>query len=121
MLERENESVRLNLTWATCSVNPIAAMLWLPVSGDHSISPAVEVTENSPGILRSKSRASPGVAAMTTILIADDHDVVRFGLQALLSERAGWEVVGEAANGKEAVAQAIKTKPDVASQTHKRW
>jgi len=51
---------------------------------------------------------------VTTILIADDHDVVRFGLRALLSERPGWEVVAEAADGKEAVAQAIKTTPDVA-------
>ena len=51
---------------------------------------------------------------MTTILIADDHDVVRFGLRTLLSERPGWEVVAEAADGKEAVAQAIKTTPDVA-------
>jgi DNA-binding NarL/FixJ family response regulator len=51
---------------------------------------------------------------VTTILIADDHDVVRFGLRTLLSERPGWEVVAEAADGKEAVAQAIKTTPDVA-------
>ena len=51
---------------------------------------------------------------MTTILIADNHEVVRFGLQALLSERPDWEVVAEAADGKEAVAQAIKTTPDVA-------
>ena len=51
---------------------------------------------------------------MTTILIADDHEVVRFGLRALLSERPDWEVVAEAADGKEAVAQAIKTTPDVA-------
>jgi DNA-binding NarL/FixJ family response regulator len=51
---------------------------------------------------------------MTTILIADDHDVVRFGLQVLLSEQPGWEVVAEAGDGKEAVAQALKTKPDVA-------
>ena len=54
------------------------------------------------------------VAVMTTILIADDHDVVRFGLQVLLSEQPGWEVVAEAGDGKEAVAQALKTKPDVA-------
>ena len=51
---------------------------------------------------------------MTTILIADDHDVVRFGLQAFLREQPGWDVVAEAADGKEAVAQAIKTTPDVA-------
>jgi len=51
---------------------------------------------------------------VTTILIADDHAVVRFGLRAFLRERPGWEVVAEAADGKEAVAQAIKTTPDVA-------
>ena len=51
---------------------------------------------------------------MTTILIADNHEVVRCGLQALLAERPDWEVVAEAADGKEAVAQATKTTPDVA-------
>ena len=51
---------------------------------------------------------------MTTILIADNHEVVRCGLQALLAERPDWEVVAEAADGKEAVAQASKTTPNVA-------
>ena len=51
---------------------------------------------------------------MTTILVADNHEVVRCGVQALLAQRADWEVVAEAADGKEAVAQAIKTTPDVA-------
>jgi DNA-binding NarL/FixJ family response regulator len=51
---------------------------------------------------------------MTTILIADDHDVVRSGLRALLSERRHWQVVAEAADGKEAVAQALATAPNVA-------
>jgi DNA-binding NarL/FixJ family response regulator len=51
---------------------------------------------------------------MTGILIADNHEVVRCGLQALLAERPDWEVVAEAADGKEAVAEATKTKPDVA-------
>ena len=51
---------------------------------------------------------------MTKILIADDHDVVRSGLRALLSEQPNWQVVGEAADGKEAVAQVLKTAPDVA-------
>ena len=51
---------------------------------------------------------------MTTILIADDHDVVRSGLRALLSEQPDWQVVAEAADGKEAVAQVLKTAPDVA-------
>ena len=51
---------------------------------------------------------------MTTILLADNHEVVRCGVHALLAERPDWEVVAEAADGKEAVAQAIKTTPDVA-------
>jgi DNA-binding NarL/FixJ family response regulator len=59
------------------------------------------------------TRKRPGVG-MTKILIADDHEVVRAGLRALLSEQPDWQVVAEAADGKEAVAQALKTAPDVA-------
>jgi DNA-binding NarL/FixJ family response regulator len=51
---------------------------------------------------------------MVRILIADDHEVVRSGLRALLCEREGWQIVAEAADGKEAVAQALATLPDVA-------
>src|SRR4030095_5498486 len=51
---------------------------------------------------------------MTTILIADDHEVVRSGLRGLLSDRKDWQVVAEAADGKEAVAQALATAPNVA-------
>jgi DNA-binding NarL/FixJ family response regulator len=48
------------------------------------------------------------------ILIADDHAVVRAGLRALLESRSGWDVCGEAADGREAVEKATKLKPDVA-------
>jgi DNA-binding NarL/FixJ family response regulator len=51
--------------------------------------------------------------AMTRILIADDHDVVRSGVRAILETQEGWEVVGEAADGKEAVDKALATRPDV--------
>ncbi|MCX6545494.1 MAG: response regulator transcription factor [Acidobacteria bacterium] len=47
------------------------------------------------------------------ILIADDHDVVREGLKALLAARADFKVCGEAATGREAVAQALTLKPHV--------
>ena len=47
------------------------------------------------------------------ILIADDHDVVRAGLRQLLLERKGWEVCGEATTGRQTVAMAVDTKPDV--------
>jgi len=48
------------------------------------------------------------------ILIADDHGLVRRGARALLQSRRGWRVVGEAANGREAVERAKELKPDVA-------
>jgi DNA-binding NarL/FixJ family response regulator len=51
---------------------------------------------------------------VTRILIADDHEVVRSGLKAVLEARPGWEVVAEVGDGKEAIAKAIETKPDVA-------
>ena len=46
------------------------------------------------------------------ILLADDHEVVRAGLRALLEEQTGWEVVAEAADGRDAVEKASKLKPD---------
>lgn len=51
---------------------------------------------------------------MIRILLADDHDVVRRGLSALLANRPDWQVVGEAQNGREAVSLAVKLKPNVA-------
>jgi DNA-binding NarL/FixJ family response regulator len=48
------------------------------------------------------------------ILIADDHGLVRRGARAILHSRPGWRVVGEAANGREAVEKAIELRPHVA-------
>ncbi len=48
------------------------------------------------------------------ILIADDHDIVREGLRALILSQAGWSVCGEAATGREAVSLALRHKPDIA-------
>ena len=48
------------------------------------------------------------------ILIADDHDIVRAGVRLLIEKQPGWEVCGEAADGREAVALAEKYQPDVA-------
>jgi DNA-binding NarL/FixJ family response regulator len=47
------------------------------------------------------------------ILIADDHDLMRRGVKALLQSRAGWEICGEAHTGREAVSKAEELKPDV--------
>jgi DNA-binding NarL/FixJ family response regulator len=51
---------------------------------------------------------------MLRILLADDHDVVRRGLRDQLSAHEGWEICGEAADGRQAVKLASKLAPDVA-------
>jgi DNA-binding NarL/FixJ family response regulator len=48
-----------------------------------------------------------------TIIVADDHVVIRRGLRTLLEERKGWKVVAEAANGREAVEKAARLRPDL--------
>lgn len=47
------------------------------------------------------------------ILIADDHEVVRQGLRAVVNSHSGWEVCGEATDGWDAVAKAAELRPDV--------
>ena len=47
------------------------------------------------------------------LLVVDDHPVVRMGLVAMLSEHEDFEVVGEAADGAEAVVLAARLRPDV--------
>ena len=50
---------------------------------------------------------------MTSVLVADDQDLVRVGLRTILERREGIEVLGEAANGREAVREARRLRPDV--------
>lgn len=47
------------------------------------------------------------------ILVADDHDVVRQGVRALLHQQPGWNVAWEAATGREAVTVAKRERPDI--------
>src|SRR3989440_2927685 len=47
------------------------------------------------------------------IFVADDHEVVRRGICALLTSHAGWDVCGEAGNGHEAVDNVAHLKPDI--------
>src|SRR5262245_43027685 len=47
------------------------------------------------------------------ILIADDHDIVRRGLRPIIESQPGWEICGEARNGREAVNLAESLAPDV--------
>ena len=50
---------------------------------------------------------------MKRIVIADDHEVVRSGLRAILETHPDWTVSGEATNGEQAVALALETRADV--------
>jgi DNA-binding NarL/FixJ family response regulator len=49
-----------------------------------------------------------------SILIADDHAVVRAGLRTLLESRPRWQVCAEASDGRDAVEKAAKHKPHIA-------
>jgi DNA-binding NarL/FixJ family response regulator len=48
-----------------------------------------------------------------TVLIVDDHAIVRTGLATLLEAKGGVEVVGEADNGETAVREVLRLKPDI--------
>lgn len=63
-------------------------------------SPAYMATNSPPDVIR--------------IILADDHHVVRAGLKALLGSAKDIEVIGEAANGRDAVALVERLKPHVA-------
>lgn len=47
------------------------------------------------------------------ILIADDHEIVRQGIRALIESHVGWEVCGEAADGRDTVHKVDELKPDL--------
>jgi DNA-binding NarL/FixJ family response regulator len=50
---------------------------------------------------------------VTTVLLADDQELVRAGLRTVLDSQDGIEVVGEAATGREAIEQSRRLRPDV--------
>src|SRR5260221_4284042 len=47
------------------------------------------------------------------ILVADDHQLFRNGVRALLQSHAGWEICGEASTGHEAIVKAKELTPDI--------
>jgi DNA-binding NarL/FixJ family response regulator len=50
---------------------------------------------------------------MARILIADDHAIVRQGIRTIVQARPGWEICGEAKDGREAIQLANQLNPDV--------
>jgi DNA-binding NarL/FixJ family response regulator len=54
------------------------------------------------------------MAEKLRLLLGDDHTLVRHGLRKILEERADWEIVGEADDGRSAVKKALALQPDVA-------
>jgi len=73
----------------------------------------VENQIRKPGsmVMTEGERRMPG--ARIRILVADDHEVVRQGLRALLEAESRFEICGEARDGREAVKEACRLKPDV--------
>jgi DNA-binding NarL/FixJ family response regulator len=49
----------------------------------------------------------------TRLLIVDDHEIVRIGVRALLSNNSEWEICGEAAGGLEAIEKVLTLSPDI--------
>ncbi|HEV2206499.1 MAG TPA: response regulator transcription factor [Candidatus Acidoferrales bacterium] len=47
------------------------------------------------------------------ILVVDDHEIVRMGIRTLFAQRPDWLICGEADDGRAAVAEVMKSRPDV--------
>jgi DNA-binding NarL/FixJ family response regulator len=59
-----------------------------------------------------KSTPTSGVVPIR-IVVADDHPVVRFGVRNMLQNEPGFEVVGEAEDGDDAITQTLELEPDI--------
>jgi len=49
-----------------------------------------------------------------SLLVADDHEIVRRGIRAVIKEQSEWQIVAEAKDGRDAVTKAAEFQPDVA-------
>jgi len=60
-----------------------------------------------------QSSSTPSGVANIRIVVADDHPVVRFGVRNMLQNEPGFEVVGEADDGDDAITQTLELEPDI--------
>jgi PAS domain S-box-containing protein len=73
---------------------------------------AAEPASLLPGWPSGSSEAKPD-RSRKQILIADDHELLRRGIRAMLETQAEWEICGEATNGQDAVDKAAALNPDL--------
>jgi two-component system nitrate/nitrite response regulator NarL len=66
---------------------------------------------SQPSAKQSPSNSSS--VANIRIVVADDHPVVRFGVRNMLMSEPGFEVVGEAEDGDDAITQTLELEPDI--------
>jgi len=68
-----------------------------------------EATPKSTKAAAPATSGAPGIR----IVVADDHPVVRFGVKNMLMHETGFEVVGEAEDGDDAITQTLELEPDI--------
>ncbi len=71
------------------------------------------VKEATPHQTAKKSSPAAPALANIRIVVADDHPVVRFGVTNMLQNEPGFEVVGEAEDGDDAITQTLELEPDI--------
>jgi len=83
----------------------------MPGTGAHPASPIIP-SSGCEDFAQSCRREQPETMPVR-ILLVDDHPIVRQGLRTLLEGRTGWEVIGEASDGVEALEKVESLQPDV--------
>jgi len=71
------------------------------------------VKEATPHQTAKKSSSAAPALANIRIVVADDHPVIRFGVKNMLMNEPGFEVVGEAEDGDDAITQTLELEPDI--------
>ena len=97
--------------------NPVATLLRVPVTQRLSVGPTTLRRinmQNTEIIVDNQVGDSEPLRKSYTVLIADEHPIVREGLATMINRRPDMRVVAEAANGREAVEKFVAHSPDVA-------